>query len=78
MQMLLPATPLPDAASWPVGGLLLVSGAWLARSFFRGFGRAETAVSPYRRQGCCDGCYRITRNPGYLGMALAYSRSSRS
>ena len=63
------------AVAWPVGAVLMVTGGALARSFFHGFGRAGTPVSPYNTPTklVTTGAYRLSRNPGYLGMALAYA-----
>jgi protein-S-isoprenylcysteine O-methyltransferase Ste14 len=74
LQAALPATSLAVWVSWPVGGVLLVAGAVLARSFFRAFHRASTPVSPYNSATALvtSGPYRLSRNPGYLGMALLY------
>jgi protein-S-isoprenylcysteine O-methyltransferase Ste14 len=74
LQALLPSTPLPGAVSWTVGGVGLVTGGALVRSFFRAFARARTPVSPYGAPTrlVTTGPYGLTRNPGYLGMALAY------
>ena len=44
-------------------------------SFVRAFGRARTPLDPYTPSKAIvtDGPYRLTRNPGYLGMALTYA-----
>ena len=56
-----------------LGGALLVAGAVLARSFVVAFRRIATPMSPYVAPTALvtSGVYRRTRNPGYLGMALA-------
>jgi protein-S-isoprenylcysteine O-methyltransferase Ste14 len=71
----LPATPVPPAVRWPVGGALLAAGATLMGSFVRAFARAGTPVSPFSASTALvtTGPYRISRNPAYLGMALVYT-----
>lgn len=69
------SAPSPPAwLGWTVGTASAIAGGALARSFFRAFARAGTPVSPYRSPTALvtSGVYRFTRNPGYLGMALAY------
>jgi protein-S-isoprenylcysteine O-methyltransferase Ste14 len=75
LDAVLPSASLPSAVSWTAGVALLVAGGVLARSFFRALVRAGTTVSPYRPNTALvtDGPYGRTRNPGYLGMALAYA-----
>jgi protein-S-isoprenylcysteine O-methyltransferase Ste14 len=59
----------------PVGAGLIVAGAGLMGTFVRSFRRARTPVDPYSPSQAIvtDGPYRLTRNPGYLGMALTYA-----
>jgi protein-S-isoprenylcysteine O-methyltransferase Ste14 len=66
--------PLPSTVARPVGAALIVAGAGLMGTFVRAFGRARTSVDPYSPSETIvtDGPYRLTRNPGYLGMTLTY------
>ena len=63
---------LPSRVARPVGAALIVAGAGLMGTFVRAFVRARTPVDPYSPSEAIvtDGPYRLTRNPGYLGMAL--------
>lgn len=63
----------PRAVALPVGGGLMVAGGTLAAAFVRAFTRAGTPLDPYEPTETIvtDGPYRLTRNPAYLGMALA-------
>ena len=65
---------LPSALATPLGLVLLIAGMGLAGWFLVAFIRAGTAVDPGRpsTQLVTSGPYRLTRNPGYLGMALVY------
>jgi protein-S-isoprenylcysteine O-methyltransferase Ste14 len=70
--------PSPDSAGTVVvvvGIVLIVAGSALALSFVGAFRRAGTAIDPYRRSDhlVTSGPYRLSRNPGYLGMALVYA-----
>jgi protein-S-isoprenylcysteine O-methyltransferase Ste14 len=75
LQALLPSTSLPNAVEWILGSLLIIAGVALAVSFIAVFRRAQTPVDPYRPTTTIvtTGPYRLSRNPGYLGMALAYA-----
>ena len=66
---------LPSTVARPVGAALIVAGAGLMGTFVWAFGRARTPVDPYTPSQAIvtDGPYRLTRNPGYLGMALTYA-----
>ena len=66
---------LPSRIAIPVGGASIIAGAGLMRSFVRAFARAQTPLDPYKPSESIvtDGPYRRTRNPGYLGMTLAYA-----
>jgi protein-S-isoprenylcysteine O-methyltransferase Ste14 len=65
---------LPLAVRLPVGAASLVAGTSLMRSFVQAFKRAGTPLDPYKPSQTIvtDGPYRLSRNPGYLGMALTY------
>jgi protein-S-isoprenylcysteine O-methyltransferase Ste14 len=75
LEALLESPSVPGALMWPVGAALIVAGGALASSFVRAFGRAGTPVSPYSTSTklVTTGVYRVSRNPGYLGMALVYA-----
>jgi protein-S-isoprenylcysteine O-methyltransferase Ste14 len=66
---------LPSSVAVPVGAASIITGAGLMGSFVRAFGRARTPLDPYKPSEAIvtDGPYRLTRNPGYLGMALTYA-----
>jgi len=65
----------PPAAARPVGAALIVTGVGLLGTFVRAFGRAGTPLDPYTPSETIvtEGPYRLTRNPGYLGMTLMYA-----
>ena len=66
---------LPSTVARPLGCASIIAGAGLLGSFVRAFTRARTPLDPYTPSQALvtDGPYRLTRNPGYLGMALAYA-----
>src|SRR5581483_889928 len=66
---------LPHSVRVPVGGASIIAGVGLMGSFVQAFRRARTPVDPYTPSEAIvtDGPYRLTRNPGYLGMALTYA-----
>jgi protein-S-isoprenylcysteine O-methyltransferase Ste14 len=74
LEALLPSASLPDALRW-LGGALVLAGLTLMGSFVSSFRRASTAVDPGKPTTAVvtSGPYRLTRNPGYLGMALVYT-----
>jgi protein-S-isoprenylcysteine O-methyltransferase Ste14 len=75
LDALLPSASLPDALAWALGGALVLGGLALAGSFVAAFRRAHTPVDVRKAATTIvtTGPYRLTRNPGYLGMALAYA-----
>jgi protein-S-isoprenylcysteine O-methyltransferase Ste14 len=74
LEALLPSASVPAAASWSVGSVFVIAGVALARSFFRALHHAHTPISPYSSAKALvtTGPYALSRNPGYLGMTLAY------
>jgi protein-S-isoprenylcysteine O-methyltransferase Ste14 len=66
---------LPSTVAVPIGAGSIIAGATLLASFLRAFQHARTPVDPYTPTEAIvtDGPYRLTRNPAYLGMALAYA-----
>jgi protein-S-isoprenylcysteine O-methyltransferase Ste14 len=74
LEALLPSVSFPD---WlrALGWVFILIGVALAVSFVRAFRRADTPVNPGESVTALvsSGPYRFTRNPGYLGMALAYA-----
>jgi protein-S-isoprenylcysteine O-methyltransferase Ste14 len=75
LEALLPSASLPGWLRWVVGGAVLLVGLALARAFFRALVSGGTTVSPYSTSTALvtSGPYRFSRNPGYLGMALAFA-----
>jgi protein-S-isoprenylcysteine O-methyltransferase Ste14 len=75
LDWLLPSASVANALSLPLGVGLIAAGLTLMASFVRAFHRAGTAVEPWEPTTAIvtTGPYRISRNPGYLGMALVFS-----
>jgi protein-S-isoprenylcysteine O-methyltransferase Ste14 len=75
LEALLPSTSIPGAVRWSLGPALVLGGFALARSFVAAFHRADTAVDPRSPTTVIvtTGPYRLTRNPGYLGMTMVYA-----
>lgn len=74
LEAILPSASIPAAVNW-LGVALIIAGIAFAVSFVRAFRHANTNVDPGKPTTAIvtGGPYRITRNPGYLGMALAYT-----
>ena len=66
---------LPWSVAVLVGAASIIAGVGLMGSFVEAFRRARTPLDPYTPSEAIvtDGPYRLTRNPGYLGMALTYA-----
>lgn len=75
LEVLLPSASVPAAVRWPVGAVLALAGVGVAASFFGALSRARTPVDPYRPTTTLvtSGPYRLSRNPGYLALALTYA-----
>jgi len=71
----LPSPRIPAEVASPVGIVLLAGGGLLGGSFISAFRRARTPIDVGRPTTSLvtTGPYRISRNPGYLGLALAYA-----
>lgn len=67
-------TSIPVLVRLPIGATALIAGTTLMRSFVEAFRRAGTSLDPYKPTQAIvsDGPYELSRNPGYLGMALTY------
>ena len=70
----LPIDLLPAFPAWILGGILLLAGLALAVSAMVNFRRSGTTVRPDRASTSLviAGPYRFTRNPMYVGLAIAY------
>src|SRR4051812_29237510 len=75
LEAALPSPELPGAVAVPADVVLVAAGSALADSFLRAFRRVRTPVDLRRPTTSLvtSGPYRLSRNPGYLGMALAYA-----
>jgi len=65
---------VPVDVAWIVSGILLVLGLGLIASAMTNFTRAGTTIRPDRASSSLvfAGPYKLTRNPMYVGMAIAY------
>jgi protein-S-isoprenylcysteine O-methyltransferase Ste14 len=70
----LPTEVVQNALAWSIGGVLIVCGSVLAGSAVLRFRSEGTTVRPDRapQKFVIEGPYRMTRNPMYLGLAIAY------
>jgi protein-S-isoprenylcysteine O-methyltransferase Ste14 len=75
LEAALPSIAPPSTVAAPLGAALLASGGALAGSFIAAFRRARTPVDPRRAATTLvtTGPYRLSRNPGYVGLTLVYA-----
>jgi protein-S-isoprenylcysteine O-methyltransferase Ste14 len=75
LDAMLPSTSLADWLAWSLGSVLILAGGALATSFLAALRRAHTPVDPSKPTTTVvtSGPYRLSRNPGYLAMALTYA-----
>jgi protein-S-isoprenylcysteine O-methyltransferase Ste14 len=66
---------LPALVRWPCGILGILAGLAMIGMAVERFARAGTNPEPWKPATTvvADGIYRLSRNPMYLGMALAYA-----
>ncbi|MBB5280839.1 methyltransferase family protein [Pacificimonas flava] len=66
---------LPGLFRWPIGSLAILAGLAIIGLAVERFARAGTNPEPWKPATTvvADGIYRLSRNPMYLGMALAYA-----
>lgn len=72
LDAVLPSASFPTGLRAAIGWPLLVVGLGLMASFVTAFRRRGTPVDPYKTTTAIvtEGPYRLSRNPGYLGMTL--------
>jgi protein-S-isoprenylcysteine O-methyltransferase Ste14 len=72
LDAVLPTFSFPSVARTALGWPLVAVGLGLLGSFVAAFRRRGTPVDPYKATTAivADGPYRLSRNPGYLGMTL--------
>jgi protein-S-isoprenylcysteine O-methyltransferase Ste14 len=72
LDAVLPSASFPSVLRAALGWPLLAAGLGFMASFIGAFRRRGTPVDPYKATTAIvtDGPYRLSRNPGYLGMAL--------
>lgn len=75
LDLLLPGPSISGSVRFVLGGVLVVAGMVLAAAFFRAFRRAGTPVDVRKATSALvtNGPFRLTRNPGYLSLALIYA-----
>jgi protein-S-isoprenylcysteine O-methyltransferase Ste14 len=74
LDAILPSASLPSSLALPLGIVLLAAGLAFGVWFVTALRGRGTAVDPYKPTTAIvtTGPYRLSRNPGYLGMTLAY------
>jgi protein-S-isoprenylcysteine O-methyltransferase Ste14 len=74
LEALLPSATILEEVRWPAGGVLLATGMLLGPWFLVTFWRAGTPVDVGKPTTALvtHGPFRLSRNPGYLSLALIY------
>lgn len=75
LDLVLPGPSISGSVRFVLGGMLVLAGMVLAAAFFRAFNRAHTPVDVRKSTSALvtHGPFRLTRNPGYLSLALIYA-----
>lgn len=75
LDALLPAPSISGPAGLALGGVLVAAGMVLAAAFFRAFHSAGTPVDVRKPTAALvtSGPFRLSRNPGYVSLALIYA-----
>ncbi|WP_188054407.1 methyltransferase family protein [Sphingosinithalassobacter sp. CS137] len=70
-----PPVPLDSDLTYPIGAFLMIGGFAILLTASGLFRKAGTEMKPWKSSSALvtEGVYRWTRNPMYLGMALAYA-----
>ncbi|HEX2031146.1 MAG TPA: isoprenylcysteine carboxylmethyltransferase family protein [Actinomycetota bacterium] len=75
LEALLPSPALPGVVRWVLGTALLALAVALGGAFVSSFQRARTPIDVRKpaRTLVTEGPFRLSRNPGYVAMVLAYA-----
>lgn len=75
LDLVLPGPSISGSLRFVLGSVIVVAGMVLAAAFFRAFHRAGTPVDVRKPASALvtHGPFRLTRNPGYLSLALIYA-----
>lgn len=70
-----PASAVPGVVQAPLGGAMIALGFAVVGMAFRQFRKAKTHIEPYKETTALvtSGLFRLSRNPIYVAMTLAYA-----